>query len=100
MDPGNKNNGGKAIAFERIGYRVDGEAERRASATSVVDQLARQLPTTPAKRGKTTAFGERFEVRVPIKGPTGDGTLVTVWQIEGTEPRLITNWLEVHGGHP
>lgn len=24
------------------------------------------------------------------------GTLVTVWQLEREEPRMITNWLEVH----
>ncbi len=96
MDPNNKGNGGKAIAFKKIGYDVETEAGRHVGTTNVVDQLESQLATTPAKKGKSTGFGDRFEVRVHIKGPSGEGTLVTVWQIEGGDPRLITNWLEVH----
>jgi hypothetical protein len=96
MDPNNKGNGGKAVAFKTLGYEVDTEAGRQTGATDVVTQLKNQLAVTPAKKGKSTAFGERFEVRVQIKGPSGEGTLVTVWQVEGGVPRLITNWLEVH----
>jgi hypothetical protein len=96
MAPNNKGNGGKAIAFRKIGYDIDTEAGRQAGASDVVDQLRSQLETTPATKGKSTGFGQRFEVRVQIKGPSGEGTLVTVWQIEGGAPRLITNWLEIH----
>lgn len=96
MDPNNKGNGGKAVAFKTLGYEVDSEAGRQFRATDVVEQLKNQLAITPAKKGKSTAFGDRFEVRVQIKGPSGEGTLVTVWQVEGGVPRLITNWLEVH----
>jgi hypothetical protein len=96
MDPNNKGNGGKALAFKRVGYDIDTEGGRQAAATDVVEQLKSHLGTTPATKGKSTGFGERFEVRVQIKGPSGEGTLVTVWQIEGGQPRLITNWLEVH----
>jgi hypothetical protein len=55
-------------------------------------------PPRPATAGKASDYGQRFEVRIPITGPKGNGTLVTVWQIDkGSDaPRLITNWLEVH----
>jgi hypothetical protein len=96
MDPTNKGNGGKAIAFKQIGYDVETEIGRQTSASDVVAQLKAQLKNTAATKGKGTGFGQRFEVRVRIKGPSGEGTLVTVWQLEPTTPRLITNWLEVH----
>lgn len=96
MDLNNKGNGGKAVAFKQIGYSIDTETGRQASTTDVIDQLKSQLATTPARKGRSTGFGDRFEVRVHIKGPSGNGTLVTVWQIERGDPRLITNWLEVH----
>jgi hypothetical protein len=96
MDPSNKGNGGKASAFKQIGYDVETEAGRQAGASDVVTQLKDQLKSTAAIKGKETGFGQRFEVRVRIKGPSGEGTLITVWQLERGEPRLITNWLEVH----
>jgi hypothetical protein len=96
MDPNNRGNGGKALAFKKAGYDVDTEGGRQTAATDVIEQLKSQLGTAPAKKGKSTGFGERFEVRVSIDGPAGGGTLVTVWQIEDGQPRLITNWLEVH----
>jgi hypothetical protein len=96
MDPNNKGNGGKALGFKKIGYDIDTATGRQTGATDVVNQLKKQLPTTAAKKGKTTGFGNRFEVRVRVQGPSGEGTLVTVWQIEGREPRRITNWLEVY----
>jgi hypothetical protein len=96
MDPSNKGNGGKASAFKQIGYDIETEAGRQAGASDVVTQLKNQLKSTAAIKGKETGFGQRFEVRVQVKGPSGQGTLVTVWQLERGEPRLITNWLEVH----
>jgi hypothetical protein len=96
MAPTNKENGGKAIAFKTIGYDVDAEVGRQTGASDIIGQLKSQLGATPAIKGKSTGFGQRFEVRVQIKGPSGDGTLVTVWQIESGRPRMITNWLEVH----
>jgi hypothetical protein len=96
MDPTNKGNGGKAGAFKQIGYDVETEAGRRAGANDVATQLRDQLKSTAAVKGKETGFGQRFEVRVRIKGPSGEGALVTVWQLERGEPRMITNWLEVH----
>ncbi len=98
MDPNNKGNGGKAAAFKQIGYNVDDEKARQAAATEVANQLKSALPKTEATAGKASEYGQRFEVRVPITGPKGNGTLVTAWQIDkGTDaPRLITNWLEVH----
>ena len=83
-------------AFEQIGYDVTTEAGRQAGARDVKAQLKAQLETAPASKGKSTGFGQRYEVRVTIRGPSGQGTLVTVWQVEGNVPRLITNWLEVH----
>ncbi|MGZ7031954.1 MAG: eCIS core domain-containing protein [Thermoanaerobaculia bacterium] len=98
MDPGNKGNQGKAVAFKQIGYPVDDEKGRQTAATEVVSQLRGALAKTPATSGKASDYGQRFEVRVPITGPKGAGTLVTAWQVDkgGEVPRLITNWLEVH----
>lgn len=98
MDPNNKNNSGKSAAFKAIGFDVDDEAKRAAAASEVMNQLKAALPGTPATAGKASEHGQRFEVRVPIRGPNGAGTLVTAWQIDkgADAPRLITNWLEVH----
>jgi hypothetical protein len=95
MDPDNANNDGKWMAWNAIGFDVDTEAGRRAATDDVLAQLESQLAVAPATVGKTTGWGQRFEVGTIINGPSGQGTLRTVWQIEGGIPRLITNWLEV-----
>lgn len=99
MDPGNANNNGKWRAFQELGYALDEPAQRSSSAADVMRQLREWLPRGPAQAGKTSSFGPRYEVRVPIIGPNGKtGTLVVQWQVDqgASAPRIITNWLEVH----
>jgi hypothetical protein len=99
MDPGNPNNQGKWKAWSQLGYDVDGLASRTAASDDVIGQVREQLGRVPAREGKTTDFGRRFEVEIPITGPNGrSGTLFTVWQFDtgSTTPRMITNLLKVH----
>jgi hypothetical protein len=99
MDPGNPNNQGKWKAWSQLGYDVDGLASRTAASDDVIRQVREQLGGVPAREGKMTDFGRRFEVDIPITGPNGrSGTLLTVWQFDkgSTTPRMITNLLKVH----
>jgi hypothetical protein len=101
MDPMNIGSQSKWIAFEEIGYNVHDDESRWNAAQNVIEQLKDSLPDVPAKPGKTTQYGQRYQVRTQITGPTGKmGTLVTIWQIDvgNNVPRLITNWLEVYHG--
>lgn len=95
MDPSNVNNGGKWQAWQQIGYDVGTDAGRQSAASDVVAQIQSQLSSTPAEALPATKWGERFQVNMPISGPSGDGTLVTVWQVENGVPRMITNFLKV-----
>jgi len=99
MDPGNSRNGGKWKAWSQLGYDVDDLTNRTAAADDVIRQIRDQLESLPARAGKQTDFGRRFEVNVPVTGPNGrKGTLFTVWQFDegSTTPRMITNLLKVH----
>lgn len=95
MDPSNVNNGGKWQAWQQIGYDVGTDAGRQSAASDVVAQIQSQLGSMPAEALPATKWGERFQVNMPISGPSGDGTLVTVWQVENGVPRMITNFLKV-----
>lgn len=95
MDPSNVNNGGKWQAWQQIGYDVGTDVGRQSAARDVVAQIQSQLGSTPAEALPATKWGERFQVNMPISGPSGDGTLVTVWQVENGVPRMITNFLKV-----
>jgi hypothetical protein len=99
MDPGNPNNQGKWKAWSQLGYDVDDLTNRGAASQDVIRQVREQLGRVPAREGKATDFGRRFEVEIPITGPNGrSGTLFTVWQFDTgtTTPRMITNLLKVH----
>lgn len=99
LNPDHPDNNGKWQGFEQLGYDVHSEAGRRAGAEDVSRQLREELPTSPATRDRETSYGQRYEVRSDITGPNGgDGTLVSVWQVDNgcDNPRMITNWAEVH----
>ncbi|MGB7412825.1 MAG: DUF6883 domain-containing protein [Thermosynechococcaceae cyanobacterium] len=99
MNPDNPRNLGKWKAFEEIGYDISSAENRQATARWIIKQLRQSLPNAPARLGKNSPHGSRFEVRTTIQSPMGKaGTLVTIWQINSGEtiPRLITNWLETH----
>jgi len=96
MDPANPSNNGKWQAWQQIGFDVNSAADRSAATQNVIEQIRAQLPNAPATVGKLTNFGQRFEVDTIINGPSGQGTLKMVYQMEDGVPRLVTNWLEVH----
>lgn len=99
LDPNNDNNDDKHKAFEELGYDVNSQEGRDQATQDVEQQLREHLPEAPAQPGKSTEYGDRYEVETPIKGPNGkEGTLVTVWQVDkgSDHPRLITNWVKVH----
>jgi len=96
MDP-SANTNGKWRAWRELGYDV--EENRAAAADDVTQQLRHGLPTSPAEHPQQTAYGLRLTTGTDIRGPNGRrGTLRCVWQYDlgSDEPRLITNWLEVH----
>ena len=99
MDPGNPRNRGKWKAWSQLGYDVDDLTNRAAASEDVTRQVREQLEHLPAREGRYSEHGRRFEVEIPITGPNGrSGTLFTAWQVDAgsTTPRMITNWLEVH----
>jgi hypothetical protein len=46
--------------------------------------------------GQFTAFGKKYEMRIPMVGPRGPKTVLAIWLIENGEdrPRLITCYVE------
>lgn len=96
MDQGNPNNAGKWTAWRDIGYDVNTTAGRAAATDDVIAQLGRQLAPGHATYQGEFPGGPRYEMDTIINGPSGQGTLKTIWQIEDGVPRLITNWLKVH----
>jgi hypothetical protein len=99
MNPHNPNNNGKWQAYTTIGYDLSTPESRETAAQDVINQLLINLSSIPAKAELSSEHGIRFEVKVPIQGPNGKrGILITKWQMEQGQPRLITNWLKVNKG--
>ena len=97
MNP--KNLDGKWKAFKALGYDVESELGRQQGTQNLISQIRSQLEKIPARRGKLTPFGSRFEVDVPIQGPNGKSAILeTFWQFDGGSevPRLISNWAKVY----
>jgi hypothetical protein len=98
MLPNHPPNGGKHLAFERLGWEVTTATSRETSALEVITLIRRACPRR-VRRARPSSFGPRFETEVRVRGPNGStGTLHLFWQLDrGHEtPRLITNWLQVH----
>lgn len=99
MNPNHSQNQGKWIAFAALGYDVQSIEGRSAATQDVIAQLRQRFATAPSIPGQNTPWGSRFQRRIRIQGPNGkEGDLVTSWQLdlEESNPRLITNWLEVY----
>lgn len=97
MNPENPDNRGKWKAFVSIGYSLEDLRSRELAAWSVIKQLRQVLPNAVAQPGRSSSYGQRFEVTVEIVGPNGrQGSLFTAWQIDNGRdtPRLVTNWLK------
>jgi hypothetical protein len=75
----------KAKFFAALGYS-HGNSEELAAAL-------RDLATEDAALGQPSPFGQKFEVRARIQGPSGRvAPLVVVWMVRSTEdfPRFVT----------
>lgn len=61
-------------------------------AATLADQIRRTIGTADAVVGLTDAYGTRYTVDLPIKGPAGQAIIRTGWIIETghTVPRLVT----------
>lgn len=97
MAPENPRNRGKWKAWDRLGYDVHNAREH--AADDVIRQIERQVRDTPARAGKRSEYGQRFETEHLIVGPNGRrGTVFAVWQVDrgSSTPRLLTNLLKVH----
>lgn len=59
----------------------------------LAEDLRRDHLTRDAERTRTTQYGERYEIRAPIRTPSGRLlTVRSIWQIDigSAAPRLIT----------
>lgn len=97
MAPENPRNRGKWKAWGEVGYDV--HSAREQAADDVIRQIEPQVTDAPARAGKRSEYGQRFETEYLIVGPNGRrGTVFAVWQIDhgSTVPRLLTNLLKAH----
>ncbi|MGL6226914.1 MAG: DUF6883 domain-containing protein [Thermoguttaceae bacterium] len=81
----------KARAFEKIlGYN-------QSNSESLVSQIQACVDKCSALPGKKDAYGQRYEVNIPIKGPNGSTAIVrTGWIIrtDSNQPELITVYIK------
>jgi hypothetical protein len=80
-------------------FGIDDLTNRAAASDDVIRQVREQLERMLPQGDRSTPFGRRFEVEIPVTGPNGrTGTLFTAWQFDNgsTTPRMITNFLKVH----
>ncbi|RCX22949.1 minor capsid protein 2 [Fontibacillus phaseoli] len=84
----------KAVVFEKVlGYNVNNWMDLR-------DDILRNLPNYESVEKGRNNFGSKFEVVMPLTGPSGRTADVTTgWQIdEGTDfPRLVTIMIKEAG---
>nr|WP_321443773.1 DUF6883 domain-containing protein [uncultured Cohaesibacter sp.] len=61
-------------------------------AGSLSNQLMRGVRAQPATVGKLDQHGQRYTVEIPVRGPTGRGTVVSGWILTpgSTAPKLTT----------
>lgn len=59
-------------------------------------QLLRAATNVEVDAGKPSPFGQKFEMRFPVRGPLGTRPVLAVWMREPTRmrPRLITCYVE------
>lgn len=66
-----------------------------ACAHVLRDALLRAARDDEALPGKTSGFGQKFEVRFALSGPRGSYNVLSVWMIRtGTElPQLVSSYV-------
>ena len=76
----------KAPAFKKIGYSIE-------AWEMLASDLLRLSTENEAVATGSNAYGQKYEVRGTLKGPTGEGLgLATVWIVLNDEdfPRFVT----------
>jgi hypothetical protein len=65
-------------------------------AATLADQIRQAVGSADASVGLTDAYGTRYTVDLPIKGPAGQAIIRTGWIIETghTVPRLVTAFVK------
>lgn len=78
MNPDNPRNRGKWKAFAALGYNVESVEGRKIGAEDIIRQVRKGVIDTPATESQASIYGQRFQVRVRIRGFNGrEGTLAT-----------------------
>ena len=75
---------GRLLGITRINYEL------------LKQQLLRAAVSVEVEAGKPTPFGQKFEMRFPVRGPLGTRPVLAVWIREQGQasPRLITCYVE------
>lgn len=79
-----------AVPFERL------LGITQANYGLLEEQLLRAAVSVEVEVGKASPFGQKFEMRVPIRGPLGIRPVLAVWirETRQARPRLITCYVE------
>ena len=94
-----------------LDYVLNPEASRRAAHAGsferllgitrgnyevLKEQLLQAAMSVEVEPGRPNPFGEKFEMRCPVRGPLGTRPVLAVWMREEGQasPRLITYYVE------
>lgn len=68
----------------------------RANYDSLKEQLLRAAVSADVEAGKPSSFGQKFEMRLSVRGPLGARPVLAVWMLDEGQasPRLITCYVE------
>jgi len=74
----------RLLGITRVNYEV------------LKEQLLQAAMSVEVELGRPNPFGEKFEMRCPIRGPLGTRPVLAVWMREEGQasPRLITCYVE------
>ena len=93
LDSSNKNNDGKAEAYERgLGFNQNSTEELRKAIHDKI--TSGEISPYEIERFQ---YGVKYKFRVPVTGPNGKTKyVIAVYQIDNGEvtPRMVTNYLD------
>lgn len=99
LNPGHKQNNGKAEGWRALGYDVDDPRARAAAADDLAEMSRVMLPHGRVVKIDETPFGRRHQVMSGFIGPNGaHGTLISCWikDDSGSAPKMTTAWMQPH----
>jgi hypothetical protein len=76
----------KAVFFHALGYS-------RENWTELLRDLSQTCRSKEASLGESTEYGQKYEVKATLRGPSGrEGRVVTIWIVRRGEerPRFVT----------